>query len=199
MSDLLAERFSREIAASQLILIRADCMAGKTTLNPDLARSLGDAHFTMIANLPYGVASPLMLTLLMRHERCRAMFVTIQKEVAERLMAEPGTKDYGELSVLAQAMAEIRRIALAPPGCFWPAPKVTSAMVELVRRDVPLAPDPAALDALCRVLFQKRRKQLGAILGRDFPFPDGIDPQSRPEQLVVPDLVRLATVHAARP
>jgi 16S rRNA (adenine1518-N6/adenine1519-N6)-dimethyltransferase len=192
MCDLLAERFAGELASGALALVRGDCMERKSALNAELVRALGDGPFAMVANLPYGVASPLMLTLLMRHPACSGMWVTIQREVAERLMAAPGSGDYGELSVLAQALAEIERIALAPPECFWPRPKVTSAMVRLLRRREPETRDVAALEAVCRTLFQKRRKQIGSILGRDAALPEGVRPDQRPEELTVAQLARLA-------
>ncbi|MHC4776574.1 MAG: rRNA adenine N-6-methyltransferase family protein, partial [Planctomycetota bacterium] len=77
------------------------------------------------ANLPYQVASTLMGALLVRHPQCRGQFVTIQKEVADRLRARPSTKDYGALTVVVQALADVRRIANVAPSCFWPQPKVT--------------------------------------------------------------------------
>lgn len=196
MCGLLEERFARELASGALTLVRGDCMERKTELNRQVVAALGDRAFSMVANLPYGVASPLMLTLLIRHPACAGMWVTIQREVAERLMAAPGSKDYGELSVMAQALARIERIALAPPECFWPRPKVTSAMVQIVRRAEPATRDVAALGSLCRTLFQKRRKQLGAILGRGGVLPEGVRPEQRPEELSVEQLARLAEMRA---
>ncbi len=118
--------------------------------------------------------------------------VMIQKEVADRLAAAPGGKEYGPLGILIQAMAEVRVVGTLAPGCFWPPPSIASAVVHLRRRAVPLTDDPAALSAVLQRLFTKRRKQLGSILGRDVALPDGIDPDARPESLSVEQLVGLA-------
>lgn len=193
LAQLLRDRFA-DVPQGRFTLIEADILATKRALNPDVLQALGDQPWTMIANLPYQVASPLLLTILTRHPNCRGCYVTIQKEVAQRLMAPPGSRDYGELSVVAQAFADIGRIATAPPGAFFPPPKVTSAMIALHRRPTPATDDPDALLTCCETLFQKRRKQLGAILGRDFPFPDDIDPALRPERLDVDQFVRLAAI-----
>ena len=197
LADLLDDRFAERGAKFQLI--RGDCLANKHTLNADVATALGDERFRLIANLPYNVASPLMLTLLLKHPTCESLWVTIQKEVADRIMAAPGGRDYGELSVMAQAMAETQRIATVPPSCFWPAPKVTSAMIGLVRRRAPLTQAPAALQAITHRLFTQRRKQLGSILKnemRDKAWPGDVEPAMRPEQLSIAQLDALARVVA---
>lgn len=101
------------------------------------------------------------------------------------------------MGVLVQAMCEVKRIAVLPPGCFWPPPKVESEMVSIVPRAEPMTDDPGALARLCRVLFTQRRKQIGTILGREMPealenLPSGIDPKARPEALGVEQLVALS-------
>ncbi|MCA9293834.1 MAG: ribosomal RNA small subunit methyltransferase A [Phycisphaerales bacterium] len=188
LADLLLERYADR--AERFSLIRGDCLASKHQLSPALHKALDDRTFKLVANLPYGAASPLMV-LLCAHERCLGQFVTIQREVAQRVMAKPNSRDYSELSVLVQAMCEVERIATLPPQCFWPQPKVTSEMISIVPRDRNLA-EFAALESLCHALFTKRRKQLGAILGHDIVWPDGIAPTMRPEQLTVQQLTRLA-------
>ncbi|MEC9374272.1 MAG: 16S rRNA (adenine(1518)-N(6)/adenine(1519)-N(6))-dimethyltransferase RsmA [Planctomycetota bacterium] len=198
LDDGLATLLQQRLAPAwpdAFTLIRGDCLASKRRINPEAIaaiESTGAARWKLIANLPYGAASPLMLTLLTQHPRCASMHVTIQKEVADRLMAPPGSRDYGELSVIAQAFAEIRRVATAPPECFWPRPKVTSAMISLIRRDHPLTDDAESLVACCSTLFQKRRKQLGAIIGRDVAESAGFDPTRRPESLSIEEFVQLA-------
>lgn len=189
LANLLRARYGRH---DRFTLVEGDCLAGKHALNPDVLAALGDEPFRLVANLPYGVATPLMATLLSNHPECRAMFVTIQKEVAERLRAGPGTKEYAELSVLAQSMCEVRRIASLPPQCFWPRPKVTSEMIAITRRAKPATDDPEALAALLRVVFAQRRKQIGSLLPRDLRYPDDIDPSIRAEKLTIEQLVRLA-------
>lgn len=189
--DLLTETLADHIAAGRLTLVHADCLESRRALNPALADALGDRPFKLVANLPYGAASPLM-ALLATDPACRGQFVTIQKEVAMRLRAVPGTKDYSELGVIVQAMAEVSKIATLPPECFWPRPKVTSEMIAITPRDTPLTEDPPALARLCHTLFTRRRKQIGAILGRNTPLPEGVDPTARPESLSVEQLVALS-------
>jgi len=141
---------------------------------------------------PTGPPPPLIGALLPRPPPCRSLHVSVQKEVAERILAAPNTRDFGALGVICQALAEGEVIAEAPGSCFWPPPRVTSAMISLRRRPKPLTSDPAALETLTRTLFTKRRKQLGAILGRDRVEAAGVDPARRPESLSVPEIAELA-------
>ncbi len=187
LADLLRERLGGRIT-----LIEGDCLDGKRALNPGVIAALGGRPFRLVANLPYAAASPLMLTLASHHAPCVSMHVTIQKEVAQRLRAAPGSKDFGGLSVIIQALCEVRRIAELPPHCFWPRPKVTSEMVSITRRSTPLTDDPDALSETCHALFSKRRKQIGSVLGRDLAWPEGIEPSMRAEQLSVEQFVALS-------
>lgn len=191
LAALLRERL---MGKSNFSLIEGDCLAGKRGINADIIRAVGDRRFKLIANLPYAAASPLMGTLATDHPACTAMFVTIQREVADRLRAKPGTKEYGELGIVIQAMAEIEKIAALPPECFWPRPKVASEMVAIRRRTAPLTSDPERLMRLCHALFSKRRKQIGTILGRRVQLPEGVQASQRPEELSVEQLVRLSDV-----
>jgi 16S rRNA (adenine1518-N6/adenine1519-N6)-dimethyltransferase len=194
----LCERYP----GSSLKVIEGDCLAGPggRTVNPDAMAALQDQRFSLVANLPYNAATPLIVALLTRHfAQCKRMAVTIQREVADRLMAKEGAKEYGTLSVVAQAMARISRIADLPRECFWPRPDVSSAMVSIVPRDAPLTSDAAGLALLCQRLFSKRRKQLGAILGRGHPLPPGVDPAQRPETLTVEQLIDLHGLMGVRP
>lgn len=193
---LLRERLPR------VTLIEGDCLNSKKRLSPEVEAALAGRTFTLVANLPYNAASPLILALLIDHRGCGAMYVTIQREVADRLLAKPGTDDYGTLGVVAQSMAEVSRIAVLPPECFWPRPDVTSAMVSLVRRAHPLTDDPRRLAEFCTRVFSKRRKQLGGVLrGMGLPADalaaargvlDGVTPESRAEDLSVVQLDALA-------
>lgn len=180
-----------------------DILASKHALNPDVISRL-NAHpqspnpnpqtptFKLIANLPYNVASPLLVNLAVDHPGMSTAIIMIQREVADRITAKPGGKDYGPLSVILQAMCEVDIVGTLSPSCFWPAPKVASAVVRLVRRVNPLNDNPAALSALLQKMFQKRRKQIGAILGRETALPDGISPDARPESLSVEQFATLA-------
>ncbi|GAB4545577.1 MAG: 16S rRNA (adenine(1518)-N(6)/adenine(1519)-N(6)) -dimethyltransferase RsmA [Phycisphaerales bacterium] len=207
MTDLLAQRgcelvlseldehmvaILRARFAERVTIVEGDCLASKRELSPALLDALGERPFTLVANLPYGAASPLMVALAADHaDRCRGQYVTIQREVGQRLRAQPGTRDYSELSIVVQAMCTVERVATLPPGCFWPQPKVTSEMVAIEPRPEPLTDDPRALASMCRRLFTKRRKQLGTILGRDAPLPPGVTADLRPEALTVEQLVAL--------
>lgn len=172
-------------------LVEGDCLDTKHALAPALVEAIGDRPFKLVSNLPYGAGTPVMMILLADYPRCSGLFVTIQREVADRLKGAPGTKDYGPLSVLAQVTAEFEYIADLPPQCFWPQPDVTSAMVALRRRPAPLCSNPRKLLSFLVKLFERRRKQLGAVLGRDVSLPEGVEPQVRAEALPVPQLVRL--------
>jgi 16S rRNA (adenine1518-N6/adenine1519-N6)-dimethyltransferase len=192
----------RDHLGDRITLIDGDCLNKGRALSPDILAAIEDRPFMLVANLPYNVASPLMSTLLIEHRNCSGQFVTIQKEVADRLLAAPGSKAYGPLGIIIQAFAEVRRIGAVPPSCFWPAPQVTSAMVAI--HPFPLAPGSAggppsvtpttsaaqrrAFARFITDLFTKRRKQLGTILGRDANLPPGVAPSMRPEQLGVPEL-----------
>lgn len=209
LGALLEERFAGALRERRLTLIKGDCLDGKRAIHAGALASLGGAPFRVVANLPYNAASPLMATLATRHHpgagddgaaRCLGQFVTIQKEVADRLLAKPGTKAFGGLTVIVQAMAEVERIATLPPECFWPRPSVTSAMIAIRPRAAPLAPDWRELEALCRVVFSARRKTLGATLGRDSlgEWPEGVGPDTRGEALAPERLAALARAWASR-
>jgi 16S rRNA (adenine1518-N6/adenine1519-N6)-dimethyltransferase len=127
------------------------------------------------------------------------MAVTIQREVADRLAAGPGSKDYGALAVLAQAIAEVKYPATLPRECFWPRPDVTSAMILLTRRATPLISDAPALSAFLRDLFAQRRKQIGSVLGKGIdwtavgasPGCEAVSSSHRAEQLTVEQVIAL--------
>jgi len=182
----------RDRLGSRVTLVEGDCLADKHHLNPDLLAALGPGPFRLVANLPYAAATPLIATLLEGHPACSGMVVTIQREVADRLLARPGTADIGPLTIAAQLRARVERVATLKPGCFWPAPEVTSAVVRLSRRD-PAPTIPPSLHGLVDAAFQQRRKQLRNTLGPDFPFPAGFDATRRPETLGPEEWVALAT------
>lgn len=184
LRDRLADR-------DTFTLIEGDCLESKRTLSRDVAAALAGRPFTLVANLPYGAATPLMLTLLINHPECAGQYVTIQREVADRLLAAPATKSYGAISVIAQTLAELHHIATLPRECFWPRPEVTSAMLAIRRRPGPPPIDPVRLGAFCTRLFSARRKQLGTVLGDDLPWPAGVDRTSRAESLTPTQIVAL--------
>lgn len=177
----------------QAHLIEGDVLAGKHAVEPRVLEAMADAAtFSLVANLPYNVASPLLMNLAVQAPAMSRAVVMVQREVADRIVAEPGSKVYGAMSVVLQAQFACRRMFTLPPGAFWPPPKVDSAVVRLDRLDPPLTKDPLALSALVSKLFGQRRKQLGTILGRDTPLPPGLEAMMRPEQASVEQLCELA-------
>ena len=218
LAPILRDRLSP--FGEQVRLFIGDVLSGKHTINADVLALLDEvgrrpcdpspadqtwqtghaqppatSHqpppFKLIANLPYQIASPLLANLVMDVPSMKLAVVMVQREVADRLTAGPGHKQFGQLGVLVQALSHVERLANLPPSCFWPQPKVGSAVVRLRRREQPLTDDPHRLSALLHKLFSQRRKQLGRILGRDTPLPEGIEPTARPEQLSVAQLVAL--------
>ena len=178
-----------------MTLIYTDVLSSKHEINKDVLNALSHCEapsFKLIANLPYQVASPLLPNLFITRPDLVMAVVTVQREVAQRLTASPGKKDYGPLGIMMAALCHVRQIERLSPGCFWPQPKVDSVVLQLMRRKEPLTNRPQALANLLQRLFSKRRKQLGTILGRTGSLPAGIRATDRPEQLSVTQIVTLA-------
>lgn len=197
LAQVLRETLGAE-HPDRFTLIEGDCLANKRTMNTEVSAVLGERPFKLVANLPYHAATPLMMTLMTKHPDCSGMFVTIQSEVVDRLAGAPGTKAFGSISVVAQHLGKVERIARLPPECFWPRPEVTSAMMAW-RRDPSVPADPAwwvRLADITQTLFQSRRKQLSKpakqIAGTDLDWPEGVNPTDRIEDLSVPHMVALA-------
>ena len=139
-------------------------MIGGDALEQDLA-SLGAAPRRIVANLPYNVATPLLISWLRAIARDPTAFDSLtlmfQKEVAGRLAAQPGGKEFGRLSVITQWLTEARLLFDIPPQAFTPPPKVTSSVVLLRPRSAPAAPASiAALERVTAAAFGQRRKML---------------------------------------
>jgi 16S rRNA (adenine1518-N6/adenine1519-N6)-dimethyltransferase len=188
LSALLRARFGGN---ERFTLIEGDALAGKHHLNPELSDVINSAGVQgkaakLVANLPYNVASPLIIEMLKAGVSLLAF--TVQKEVAERLRARAGCEAYGVLSIMAQLLSEVELLRTLPAQAFWPAPKVESALVRLTRRDR-LGARAGALSVLVHRVFSSRRKMLRKALGQAGPDPDGLlaaaglDPQMRPEQV----------------
>lgn len=193
--ELVLRSVFADVPADRFELLVTDVLAGKHELHPLVLERLGDRPFKLIANLPYNVASPLMINLVVGVPTMTQAIVMVQREVTDRMKAEPGGKDYGPLSIMLQAMTTVSRVTTLPPGCFWPPPKIDSAVVQLVRREPALTDDAAALSAMCQKLFSQRRKQLGRILGRDTELPVGLTHEQRPETLSIEQIIQLAEMH----
>ena len=156
------------------------------------------------ANLPYYITSPI-LTALLEAECFDSVTVMIQKEVAQRIAAAPGTPDYGAFSVLCQYYAEPELLFEVPAHCFVPQPKVTSAVIQLrVRKERPWdIPDPELFFRVVRASFAMRRKKLSNGLASGFPElgktgaaevieAAGFDANVRGETLGIPEFARIA-------
>jgi 16S rRNA (adenine1518-N6/adenine1519-N6)-dimethyltransferase len=167
LAGALRERFTGN---DRFRLIEGDALAGKHELNPELRSRLADAGRSgrsakLVANLPYNIASPLVIELLIAGVDLLAFVV--QKEVADRLKAKEGTDDYGPLTVMARLLSRVEVLRKLPPGAFWPAPKVDSALVRMVR-DNRLG-DPgraAAFSRFVHEILSARRKTLRKALER---------------------------------
>jgi 16S rRNA (adenine1518-N6/adenine1519-N6)-dimethyltransferase len=162
------------------------------------------ALITVAGNIPYYLTTPLIIKLLTEHQPIvRKIYLMIQKEVADRLVAKPGTKAYGALTVCASYYSKVRKVVDVPARCFKPAPKVDSAFIELeLKRELPLSgATEKRLFAISRGIFQSRRKVITnslKFLGK--PNEEvlaalqkvNIDPQIRGEQLGLEKLMELA-------
>jgi 16S rRNA (adenine1518-N6/adenine1519-N6)-dimethyltransferase len=186
MGDIIESRLGAKVT-----LIRGDCLDGARAFSAEVLEALGGRPFRLVANLPYGAASPIM-SLLAAMPSCLGQFVTIQREVGDRLLARPGTRQYGPLTVFVRAFADVRSIGTLSPNCFWPAPKVESIMLGITPRKATLEVTEAELGKTIHLVFSKRRKQLGTILGRSQPMPEGIDPKRRPDSLEISEVLMLA-------
>lgn len=163
---------------------------------------LGDQPWTVVANLPYNIATPLILDLLADEPRFGRYLVMVQREAGERLTATPGSKIYGIPSVLVAYWAEARLVGAVRPEVFLPRPKVDSVLVRLDRSPEPrVDADHDRLVELVRTAFGQRRKMLRRSLATVADEATiegaGIDPTSRPERLSVEDWARLARRVAA--
>ncbi len=185
LADLIDDRLG-----GQITLIRGDCLAAGRSVAPSVVEAIDGRAFKLVANLPYQVASPLMSELLLGHPRCQGQWITIQQEVADRLTSAPGDTAWGPLGAIVQSMADVTKIASLPPSCFWPAPKVYSAMVSVVPHAA-RPKDVRGFAAFVTRLFTTRRKQLGGVLGRDLVEAAGIKATERCERLSLESLRRL--------
>lgn len=179
----------------RLELIEADAMTIQTA---SLARGV---PLRIVANLPYNVGTELLVGWLERIEGIELMVLMFQKEVALRLAAAPGGKDYGRISVLAQAMCRVERLFDLPPGAFRPPPRVASSVVRLAPHATHPSPElRRALSSVTRAAFGRRRKMLRSSLG-GLPVPAErlleaarIAPTRRAEELTVAQFLELAAL-----
>jgi len=199
------ERFMAPLA--ELAAAHPDRLAvlQRDALDVDVAELADDASpIKIVANLPYNVATPLLLSWLRRIDRLSGLVLMFQKEVAERLVAQPRTPAYGRLSIVAQWLCSVEALFDVSPRAFVPPPKVTSAVVRLAPLPAPAAPaDFAALETVTAAAFGRRRKMLRAALRSLQPNPEDllaaaqVPPTARAEELTVAQFCTLARAFAA--
>jgi 16S rRNA (adenine1518-N6/adenine1519-N6)-dimethyltransferase len=166
-----------ELASEQLLeldnvtMLRQDALHNKNHFAPELLDAVKermseapDRRLKLVANLPYNIATPVLSNLLLCEPAPQLMVATIQKELADRIVAQPRSKDYGALSVWMQAQARTEMIRIMPPSVFWPPPKVQSAIIRVVidpeRRAA--IPDLRYFHQFIKAIFIHRRKFLRA-------------------------------------
>jgi 16S rRNA (adenine1518-N6/adenine1519-N6)-dimethyltransferase len=196
---------------SNVTLLHTDALRTKSRIEPSVLeaiegqlRAAPGRRFKLVANLPYNIATPLISNLLALDRPPSMMTVTVQKEVADRIVARPGTKDYGALAIWIQSQCRAEIVRVLAPSVFWPQPKVSSAFVQIVLDDGlrQRIPDRAYFHTFVRAIFCHRRKVLRSQLLNaqkllQKPQVDqllaglGIDPTIRAERLAVDDMLRL--------
>ena len=169
-ADLRAVELDRDLAAFLRTEIPELKLFEGDALKADWESICPGEGWTVCANLPYNVATPIVLSLLGQSPRFSTLVLMFQDEVARRIVAEPKTRTYGSLSVFAQAHARVRYGFRIPPGAFYPAPKVHSAVVRFDLYDEPLTGDvpPAFFERAVRAGFMQRRKRLSNALSAQF-------------------------------
>lgn len=219
LTGMLADR-ARWVTALEvdrrMIAVLEEEMAGRanvTILNQDVlsydfssAVTKPGERIRVVGNVPYNISSPILLRLIRYREHLSSATLMLQKELAERIIAVPGTSDYGSLSVLTAVYMIPSRVIAVSPNCFFPPPKVSSLVIRLEARDKPLVRvnNPEHFENIVRASFAKRRKTLMNSL-KDNPFvaldqeqalrafeESGIDPNRRGETLTPQEFARLA-------
>jgi 16S rRNA (adenine1518-N6/adenine1519-N6)-dimethyltransferase len=211
---------SEELAGfDNVTMLHQDALKNKNNLHPTvietISQRLGEidgAQFKLVANLPYNIATPILSNLLSTPVIPRLMVATIQKELAERIIARPGSKDYGALSIWMQSQCEVEIVRIMPPSVFWPRPKVDSAIVQItpVAEKRAAIADPEFFHQFVRAMFFHRRKftranVLAAFKGKlDKPEVDhlleslGHEANTRSEQLSVDQMLEMSDLFRER-
>ena len=197
-------RVLQDLVPDTVVVVEQDILAAGPAAWARRLRERAPADVTLriAGNLPYSVSSPILVMLLREAHAAgfRDAVVMLQREVADRVVAEPGTRDYGPLAILTALHSVARCVLQLPPGAFRPPPRVCSTLVALTFRDAVLRPsDPGRFDTFVRQLFTHRRKQLVNALLPVVGFSDpavvccaaGLDPTRRPGSLSLTELIEL--------
>ncbi|MDB5944617.1 MAG: ksgA [Ramlibacter sp.] len=165
-----------------------------------LAASMGVPKVRVVGNLPYNISTPILFHLLGFVGSVQDQHFMLQKEVIDRMVAQPSTSDYGRLSVMLQWRYEMENVLFVPPESFDPPPRVDSAVVRMVPRAAPAAVDEALLSELVQVAFSQRRKILRHTLGKWLEqknFAGQFDIQRRAEEVPVDEYLAVAQAVSA--
>jgi len=195
--DLIA-RLSSRFPPGRLTIHEGDA------LEFDFGALKGPGPLKIVGNLPYNISSPLLFHLVAFAPLVHDMHFMLQKEVVDRMVAEPGSKDFGRLSVMLQYHYHMERMFIVPPGSFNPAPRVDSAIVRMIPKKVGVedatAKDLGLFARVVTAAFSQRRKMLRNTLREFISETDlaalGIRPTARAEDIAVADYVRLANALA---
>jgi len=213
LDSVLHELAKQELyGRTNIRFLQTDILKNKNKLSDEVLTAIREqlaqvpgGRFKLVANLPYSIATPLMSNLLLTDIPPHSMTVTIQKELADRITAEPGTKDWGALSLWMQSQCRTELIRVMPPSVFWPRPKVNSAILRITydekrRKKIP---DLKFFHEFCRAMFFHRRKFLRSELCSAFKhtlsketvdqimLEMGFDEKTRAETLDLKTMFRL--------
>ena len=195
LDDRLYDKLSKELAGhGNIELIHGDALDFPYE---DLPR------FKVVANIPYYITTPIIFRLLESKQNLKSMTLTVQKEVAKRIVAGPGGKDYGVLSIMVQYHARPHLEFIIPKESFRPAPKVDSALIHIETLAGPsvYVKNEEIFSRIVRAAFSQRRKMLSNSLKglsediKEWLFRAGIDPNKRPETLSIEEFARLANTY----
>ncbi len=197
--DLLQDKYPKEQFPNFEVLLK-DFL---TVDLQDFVKSISNDRIKIVGNIPYNISSQIFFKIFENYELFSKSVLTIQKEVAQRLVAKEGNKTYGILSIAAGFVSESKIALEIPPGCFYPQPKVTSAVIEIVLRESSLCKDFTKTMKMVRAAFNQRRKKLSnslssyinqnnlEIVGKE-ELKDYFD--KRPEALSVKDFIKLYNI-----
>jgi 16S rRNA (adenine1518-N6/adenine1519-N6)-dimethyltransferase len=199
--DLLRETLADR---ENVRILQADALKSKNEINPEMLAALHDIQgvtgaesLKLVANLPYAVAVPLIGNLMTAELSLERMVVTVQWEIAERLVAGPGSKAYGALAVLVQSLAEVSLVRRLPASVFWPRPKVDSAIMR-IRPDVKKRArvgDALRFRRFLRDLYVHRRKNLrGALIALPSQTHEKAEVDRKLTQLGIDGAIRAETL-----
>ncbi len=199
--EMVAEQKQPDVG--EFSSLHIDCLAGKHELAPEVLEQLPqEGPWRLVSNLPYSVSAPVLAVLAGLHNPPVSMTVLVQLEVAERICAEPGSKNWGPISAKLQASYEVEKGRTVGPGMFWPRPKVDSGIAHLRRlAETPTRAQWQHFSQLVSALFSRRRQGLGRVWGdmlqdrevaRQVLEELGIDAKARAENLSMDQLRALA-------